>query len=316
MNSFPYSLDNKRYHTQNYALRREFGRKVMKIPLDAGFTCPNIDGTKGRGGCIYCSSAGSGDFAGDNTRDTAAQFREVRARIGGKWPGADYIAYFQAHTNTYAPVSVLRERFEPLLALPEVVGIAVATRADCLSREAIAYLRELADRTWLEVELGLQTAHDDTAHKINRCHSWEEFLGGYRLLREAGLRVAVHLINGLPGETRDRMLETARRVGELRPHSVKIHMLHVLRGTEAAEWYLRGELPLLTREQYVATVCDQLELLPPEIVIQRLTGDGKAEDLIAPLWTRKKTIVLNEIDRELVRRDSFQGRRLARASAG
>lgn len=313
---FPYSLDNKRYHTWNYHLRQTFGNKVMKLPVDAGFTCPNIDGTRGRGGCIYCSAAGSGDFAGSRRLDTAAQLAEVRERFGGKWPGAWYLAYFQAFTNTYAPVAKLRERFEPALGVPGVVGIAVATRADCLPDDVVAYLEELSRRTWLVVELGLQSVHDGTARRINRCHDYGEFLAGYRKLRDAGLQVCVHLINGLPGEDRPMMLETARQVARLRPHSVKIHMLHILRGTRAAALYEAGRLPLPDRDEYVGIVCDQLELLPAETVIQRLTGDGKSEELIAPLWTGRKTVVLNEIDKELVRRDSAQGARFSPDAPG
>lgn len=308
-NPFPYTLDNKRYHTWNYHMRGTFGRKVMKISLDAGFTCPNIDGTRGRGGCVYCSPAGSGDFAGDAAIDTAAQFDQVRMRIGGKWPGAAYIAYFQAHTNTYAPPAALRRRFEPVLALDDVVGIAIATRADCLPDAVVDYLGALSRRTWLLVELGLQSVHDGTARRINRCHSYAEFLEGYTKLRKAGLRVCVHLINGLPGEDRAMMLESARQVGKLRPHSVKLHMLHILRRTAAEALYARGEWPMLTREEYVRIVCEQLELFAAETVIQRLTGDGAAADLLAPLWTANKMTVLNEIDKELIRRDSFQGLR-------
>lgn len=306
-NPFPHTLDNKRYHTWNYHMHRSFGGKVMKIPLDGGFTCPNIDGRRGWGGCIYCSAAGSGDFAGDAGLDIPTQFGQVRARVGGKWPGAAYIAYFQAHTNTYGSVAQLRARFEPALDIPGVVGIAVATRADCLPPEVVAYLRDLSRRTWLLVELGLQSVHDRTALRINRCHSCAEFVEGYRRLREADVRVCVHLINGLPGEDRAMMLETAEQVGTLHPHSVKLHMLHVLRGTAAARLYEAGQLPLLTREEYVGIVCDQLERLPAETVIQRLTGDGKAADLLAPLWTCRKVEVLNEIDKEMARRGTIQG---------
>lgn len=309
-NPFPFTLDNKRYHTWNYHMRETFGGKVMKIPLDAGFTCPNIDGSKGRGGCIYCSAAGSGDFAGDSSLAITDQFYAMRKRMSSKWPDAQCMAYYQAHTNTYTTVDKLCAVIEPVLALPEVVGVAIATRADCLPEEIMDYLGALSERTWLLVELGLQTIHDRTAEIINRCHTYADFLQGYRKLTGRGIRVCVHLINGLPGETAEMMRETAYQVGQLQPHSVKIHMLHLLKGTKAAALYAQNNLPLLTREAYVSIVCDQLELLPPEIVLQRLTGDGKAEDMIAPLWTQKKTIVLNEIDKLLVRRESWQGKGL------
>lgn len=311
-NPFPYTLDNKRYHTWNYHMRTTFGKKMMKIPLDAGFSCPNIDGTKGWGGCVYCSPAGSGDFAGDAALAMAAQFSQVCAQMGGKWPGADYIAYFQAHTNTYTSVAELRSKVEQVLYLPKVVGVAIATRADCLPPEMVGYLTALSRQTWLLVELGLQTIHDQTANRINRCHEYADFLQGYRQLQQAGIQTCVHLINSLPGEDREMMLESARTIGALKPHSIKLHMLHVLQGTKAAKLYAAQQLPLLTREEYIALICDQLEWIPPQTVIQRLTGDGKAEDLIAPLWTKNKTTLLNAIDRELVRRGSWQGKRIQR----
>lgn len=306
MNGFKYSDDNKRYHTWNYHLRHRFGCKVMKLALNAGFTCPNIDGSKGRGGCIYCSG-GSGEFAGDPAESVLRQFEDVRARMHQKWQEGKYIAYFQANTNTYAPAEVLRQRFEPVLRQPGVVGLSIATRADCLAPDALEYLEELKSRTYLIVELGLQSVFDKTGERINRCHTYAEFLDGYRALTERGINVCVHLIDGLPGETADMMIESARRVGGLMPHCVKLHLLHILRGTEAERLYRGGGLRLPEKDEYVDIIVRQLEVLPPEIVIQRLTGDGGRDSLVAPLWSLKKFEVLNAIDKLMASRGTCQG---------
>ena len=305
-NKFKYSLDNKRYHTWNYHLQQKFGCKVFKVALNGGFTCPNLDGTKGRGGCIYCLS-GSGEFAGNPAHDILTQFEEIKAKMHLKWPEAKYIPYFQANTNTYAPASVLREKFEPVLSQPNVVGISIATRADCLADDALEYLSELNERTYLIVELGLQTIHDKTGELINRCHTYADFLEGYRKLKERDINVCVHLIDGLPLETRDMMIESAKAVAALKPHCVKLHLLHVLKGTRLAEMYERGEFRTLTMEEYVETVVDQLELFSAETVIQRITGDGGWNTLLAPRWSLKKFVVMNEIDKLMVRRDTYQG---------
>ncbi len=307
-NPFRYSNTNKRYHTFTYFLEQKFGRKVAKISLDAGFTCPNIDGSKGVGGCTYCSARGSGDFAGDQSLSLREQFEQVRQVMNQKWPDAVYIPYFQAHTNTYAPLEVLKEKFEEALSFPDVVGLAIATRADCITDEIADYLGELAQRTYLEVELGLQSVHDVTGERINRCHSYADFLEGYQKLADRGINICVHIIDGLPGEDREMMLETARRLSHLKLHSIKIHLLHVLKGTVMEQQLAEGQFRLLTREEYVGIVCDQLELLPPQIVIQRVTGDGERESLVGPEWSLKKLCVMNEIDKELVRRNSFQGK--------
>lgn len=309
VNKFKYSLDNKRYHTWNYYLRRTFGEKVFKVSLNGGFTCPNIDGTKSVGGCTYCSSLGSGDFAGNPEKSIHEQFSEVKAQLHKKWHDAKYIAYFQANTNTYAPVSVLREKFEPVLNEKNVVGLSIATRADCLPNDVLDYLSELNGKTNLFVELGLQSVSDETGRRINRAHTYEEFLQGYNALRERGIKTCVHLIVGLPGENRDMILKSALTVARLHPHSIKLHLLHILKGTVMAEQYARGEFDVLSRDEYVNLIVDILELIPEDTVIQRLTGDGGRDSLIAPLWSLKKFVVLNEIDKEMVRRDCYQGDR-------
>lgn len=307
-NKFKYTLDNKRYHTWNYFLNQKFGEKVFKVALNGGFTCPNLDGTKGVGGCTYCLS-GSGDFAGNPHHDVVTQFNEVKEKMHKKWPKAKYIPYFQANTNTYAPLSVLKEKFEPVLEQEGVVGLSIATRADCLSNEVLDYLEELSKRTYLMVELGLQTIFDETGDRINRCHTYTEFLKGFSELKNRGINTCVHLILGLPGETHDMMIESAKTVAELEPACVKLHLLHILKGTKIAEEYENGEFETLSLTDYVNTVVDCLEYFSEETVIQRLTGDGGKDDLIAPLWSLKKFVVLNEIDKEMVRRGTYQGTR-------
>ncbi len=308
---FRFSDTNKRYHTFDYYLRHTFGGKCAKIPLDAGFTCPNMDGTCGRGGCIYCSDRGSGDFAASVELPLRAQYAIGRETLGKKWPIERCIPYFQARTNTHAPVSVLRTIYEEALTYPGVVGMNIATRADCLPPDVVTLLGDIAARTTLTVELGLQTAHDRTAHLINRGHTFGDFVEGYTRLRMGAprARICIHLILGLPGESEDDMMETVRHVAKLRPDEVKLHMLHILRGTVLAEMYESGDYVPLKREEYVRMVVHALELLPPETVISRLTGDGPAEELLAPLWSRRKREVLNDIDKLACAEDSWQGKK-------
>lgn len=309
-NPFPYSDSNKRYYTYDYYLRKTFGGKCAKIPLDVGFTCPNIDGRCGVGGCIYCSSRGSGDFAASPSLSVREQFDITAAALGKKWGTERCIPYFQAHTNTYAPLAVLKEKYEAALALPGTVGINIATRADCIEEETAEYLAELAERTTLTVELGLQSAHDVTADKINRGHSFSQFVEGYERLRRASNRIGIgiHLIFGLPEEDDEMMLSSVREVARLHPDQVKLHLLHVLRGTKLAELYERGEYTPLERERYISLVVSALELLPPDTVIARLTGDGMGDALLAPEWSRKKVSVINDIDKLMYATDSYQGK--------
>ena len=312
-NPFVNTDSNKRYYTYDYYLRRTFGGKCAKIPIDAGFTCPNIDGRCGTGGCIYCSGRGSGDFAERADVPVAEQYRRTREKLSSKWSTERCIPYFQAHTNTYAPVEVIREKVDAVAKLDGVVGISIATRADCLEDGVCEYLASLADRLPLTVELGLQTAHDKTAGLINRGHSFAEFVEGYEKLRRASekISVCVHIIFGLPNESEEMMLETVRRVAELHPEQIKIHLLHVIKGTVMAEMYERGEYTPLDKATYVRLVADALELLPPDVVIARLTGDGMADSLLAPEWSRKKVSVINDIDKLLYERGSWQGKRYA-----
>ncbi len=309
-NPFPYSDSNKRYYTYDYYLKQTFGGKCAKIPLDAGFTCPNIDGRCGVGGCIYCSARGSGDFAADAALSFREQYELTRAVLSKKWNTERCIPYLQAHTNTYAPISVLREKFEEALSLPGAVGLNIATRADCLEEETVEYLAEIAERTVLTVELGLQSVHDKTAALINRGHSFEDFLRGYERLRRASpkINIGVHLIFGLPDETDEEMLISVREVAKLMPDQVKLHLLHVLRSSRLGKIYEEGKYTPLEREHYISLVVRALELLPPKTVIARLTGDGMGEDLLAPDWSRKKVSVINDIDKKLFAENTYQGR--------
>ena len=308
---FPLADTHKRYNTYDAWLKSTFGGKCAKIPLDAGFTCPNMDGRCGVGGCIYCSGRGSGDFAESSVVPLREQYDRQRELLAKKWPTERCIPYFQARTNTYAPVAVLRPLFEEALIYPGVVGMNIATRADCLPEETVSLLREVSERTVLTVELGLQTAHDRTASAINRGHTYADFLEGYTRLRMGAPKalICVHLIFGLPDETEADMLETVRRVAELEPHQVKLHLLHVLRGTALGELYGAGKYTPMEKDAYVETVVKALELLPPKPVIARLTGDGAAQDLLAPVWSRRKREVLNAIDKRLAALDTWQGKK-------
>lgn len=307
-NPFEFSDDNKRYHTYNYYLKKRFGQKVFKVPLNGDMGCPNRDGTKGRGGCIYCSAKLSGDFAGKPEEDIVTQYNHMREKMHYKWRGGKFIPYFQAGSNTYADVKTLEMLYKTALSLNDAVGISIATRADCIDGEKAKLLGELSGQTYLTVELGLQTVHNKTAEKINRCHSYEDFLEGYNLLRDNGVNVCVHIINGLPDETHEMMLQTAYELSRLDIHMIKIHLLHVLKNTVLGEMFLKGEYTPMEKEDYINTVCDQLEILPKEVIIARLTGDGAKEELLAPMWSRDKKSVMNGIDKELARRGSYQGR--------
>lgn len=306
-NKFKYSNSNKRYHTLDYFYKNKFNSKVFKVSLNADFSCPNIDGTVGYGGCIYCSSSGSGDYAGNPNDNLVKQFNTVKEIIHKKWPEAKYIGYFQAHTNTYAPVNVLKEKYETILKLPNVVGLNIATRADAISDECLDYLTELNKKTYLTIELGLQTIHESTTKLINRCHTLECFEKMVKKLRDRNINVVVNIINGLPCETKEMMIETAKYLNKLDIQGIKIHMLHILKGTKLAKIYNEKPFHVLTKEEYIDIVCDQLEYINENIVINRITGDPSIDDLIEPNWLVKKFCVLNDIDKEMVKRDSYQG---------
>ena len=304
---FKYSNSNKRYHTLDYFYKTKFNSKVFKVSLNAGFSCPNLDGTLSNKGCIYCSNSGSGEFAGNVNDDLVTQFNNVKDMISHKWPNSKYIAYFQAHTNTYAPVTTLKEKYESVLNLNNVIGLSIATRPDAISDDCLDYLDELNKRTFLTVELGLQTIHEKTSILINRCHTLECFKNCVNKLRKRNVNVVVHIINGLPYETKEMMIGTVKYLNNLDIQVVKIHMLHIIKGTNLEKLYKETNFHVLTKDEYVDIVCDQLEYLREEIVINRITGDPKIDDLIEPFWLVKKFDVLNSIDKEMVRRNSYQG---------
>ena len=308
---FKYSLDNKRYHTLNYFYQTKFNSKVFKVSLNGNFTCPNRDGKVGIGGCIFCSKLGSGEYGGNKTKDLVTQFNEIKDMLHKKWPKAKYIGYFQANTNTYDTVNNLKEKYETILNLDNVVGLNIATRPDSITDECYEYLSELNKRTYLTIELGLQTIHEDTAKLINRCYDLKCFEETLKRLRSLNINVVVHIINGLPYETKEMMLETVKYLNNLDIQGIKIHMLSILKDTKLELLYKEKPFKVLTKEEYIDIVCDQLEYLRPEIVINRITADPKIDDLIEPDWLVKKFCVLNDIDKELVRRDSYQGKKVS-----
>ena len=298
---FKYSLDNKRYHTLNYYYKNKFNEKIIKISLNAGFSCPHLK----NGGCIYCSNLGSGEYAGNKNDDLITQFNKGK-KLMSKWHGK-YIGYFQARTNTYAPLNILKEKYETILKLDDVIGLAIATRPDSISEECLEYLSELNKKTFLTVELGLQTIHEKTALLINRGHSLDCFVDMVNKLREKNINVVIHIINGLPYETKDMMIETVKFLNKLDIQGIKIHMLHILKNTKLEKIYKSNPFSLLTKDQYIEIVCEQLKYLRPEIVIHRLTGDPKEDDLFEPKWTLKKIDVLNGIDKYMKKNNIFQG---------
>ncbi len=308
-NNFRYSNTNKRYHTLTYFYAQHFGQKVCKVNLNAGFTCPNIDGKVGYGGCIYCSKLGSGDYAGNPADTLIDQFKKGQMIMQKKWPQALFIAYFQAHTNTYAPLKQLKKCFEPFLIRSDCVGLAIATRSDSITEEVLNYLTDINNRTFLTVELGLQTIHSQTEKLLNRCSTLTSFETMVKKLRARNIQVVVHIINGLPYETKEMMLETAQYLNTLDIQGIKIHMLLILKDTALATLYQKEKFPILTKEEYVDITVDQLRYLRPEIVIHRLTGDAVSQDLIAPLWTKKKIDILNAIDKKMAHHNIYQGDR-------
>ena len=306
-NPFPFSNDNKRYYTWNYYLKQHYGEKVFKVPLDAGFTCPNRDGTKGVGGCLFCGSAGSGECI-QPSDSLIEQFETGCQMMKQKWPNGKAIAYFQAFTNTYGTIEQLHQCFDPFLIRDDVIAIAIATRADCISDETLAYLNEMSKQKDIWVEIGLQSIHNQTAEAMNRGHSYEEFEACIHRLSKINVKVCVHLINGLPNESFEMMIESAKKVGTLPIHALKIHMLHLMKHTKLYEQYQKHPFPLLSKEEYVDLVVKQLEVLPQHIILQRLTGDGVSDLLVAPLWTIKKVSVLNDIDKRMVALNTYQGK--------
>ena len=304
-NPFPYSNTNKRYYTWDYYLKTTYGQKVFKVPLDAHFTCPNRDGTKGYGGCTFCSERGSGDFTAieDSLEKEFSKGLEMMRR---KWPNGLAMAYFQAYSNTYGSVEHLKEIYEPFVSKKDIVAIAIATRSDCINEDIANYLASINERKDLWVELGLQTIHERS--DINRHETLEEFETALQLLRDRNINVSVHIMNSLPYESMEDMMETAKYVASKDIQAVKIHMLHLLEHTIMGINYKKEPFPLLEREDYINLIVKQLEVLPPTMIIQRLTGDAPKDLLIAPNWTLNKTTILNDIDKLMVKNNTWQGK--------
>ena len=307
MNHFPYTLDNKRYQTFNYYLKTKYQVKVAKVILDGHFTCPNRDGTKGYGGCIFCSASGSGDSNVDISKDILEQYRLNKTIMDKKWTNDFYIPYFQSFSNTYGSLQKIQNMIEPFLKMEEVKEISIATRCDCLEDDVINYLNEITEIKPIWLEIGLQTANDSTGEILNRGYSFLDFKNAIDKLGKTNLKVCVHIINGLPYETETDMLNTIKKINHLKFAAIKIHMLHIIKNTKLADLYLNKPFTLLTRDKYIEVVVKQLRLLKPEIIIERLTGDPIKEDLIAPNWLLNKTTILNDIDKLMVKLDCYQG---------
>ena len=305
---FKYTLDNKRYHTLNYHYKNKFHEKVFKVSLNAGFTCPNIDCKKGYGGCIYCSKTGSGEFGGNVKDDLVTQFNKIKQVMDEKWQGK-YIGYFQARSNTYANVSELKEKYECILKQDNVIGLSIATRCDCITLECLEYLEELNKKTYLTIELGLQTIHEKTSKLINRGHTLKEFEDMVKKLRERNINVVVHIINGLPYETKEMMLDTIKYLNKLDIQGIKIHMLCIIKDTPLEKLYYKENFHVLTKDEYIDIVVQELELLDSKIVIHRLTSDPDPDTLVSPKWLLKKTTLLNDIDKEMKKRNTYQGKK-------
>ncbi len=306
MNNFIFSNTNKRYHTLSFYNKNTFGQKVFKASLNANLICPNIDGTKGFGGCSFCSS-GSGNFV-PKLSGIENQLEAEINRIDKKKNGAPICAYFQAYTNTNADVKLLRSLYEKALKNKRVCALSIATRPDCIDEEKCALLSEFAKKTKLTIELGLQTIFDETASNFNRGYDFACFEKTLDMLQNNNIRVCVHIINGLPYETPDMMVQTAKTLSDMGIDAIKIQLLHILKNTRFEKLYLEGRIGVMERQDYISTVVRQLEHLKPQIVVERLTGDGDANELIAPMWSKNKISILNDIDKLMAQNDTYQGR--------
>ncbi|MBP2033951.1 radical SAM protein (TIGR01212 family) [Clostridium algifaecis] len=298
---------SKRYNSLNYYLRNKFGCKVFKISLDAGFSCPNRDGTIGTGGCIFCSERGSGDFAGNRRFSIHHQFQDIKQMMSKKWKNGKYIAYFQAYTNTYAPISVLKKKYEEAISEDEVVGLAIATRPDCLGENVLDLIGNFNERLYTWVELGLQTSNEKTASIINRGYKLKTFEKAVMDLRNRNIDVVVHVIFGLPGEDRHDMINTVKYVSNMDIQGIKLHLLHLMKHTPLVGLYKLDKLKFMTEEEYIDLICESIANINPNIVIHRLTGDAPRDMLIEPKWSLKKWEILNKIDSTLEEKNIYQG---------
>lgn len=306
-NNFKYSFNEKRYHTFNYYLKSRYDCKVSKVILDAGFTCPNRDGNKGWGGCIFCSELGSGDSNVALEENLMNQYIKNKQVMDNKWPNSLYIPYFQSFSNTYGPLDKIKTMLEPFINMNEVCEIAIATRCDCLEDETLAHLDSLTSIKPIWLELGLQTSNDKCGELLNRQYTFNDFKSAIEKLSRTNIKVCVHIMNGLPFESKDDMLQTVKDIAHLPFAGIKIHMLHVIKNTELGNIYEEKPFALIGRDEYIELLVKQLELLRPEVVVQRLTGDPIKEDLLSPDWSLNKTTILNDIDKLMRKLDTYQG---------
>lgn len=303
-----YINSQHRYYTLDYYYKQKYNSKVFKVALNGNFTCPNRDGTISKDGCIFCSASGSGDFAGDKNKPLKIQFEEIKEILHKKWKDAKYIVYFQANTNTYAPISKLKTLFNEAITLDQnIVGINIATRPDCISNETLDYLSELNKKIPVVIELGLQTIHESTAKLINRGYELNVFVDAVKKLKDNNIEVVVHIINGLPHETKDMMLQTVKFLNDLEIDGIKIHSLFILKDTKLAKMYFNNEFTVQSLEDYVDVVTEQLALINENTVIHRINGDAPRDLLIEPQWSIKKLVVMNEIDKVMKQKNYYQG---------
>jgi radical SAM protein (TIGR01212 family) len=304
--------NGKRYHSFNYFMRNKFGEKIFKISLDGGFSCPNRDGTISSGGCLFCSERGSGDFAGDSNLSIHNQFVQVKEMMAKKWSNGKYIAYFQAYTNTYAPVEELKSKYYQAINEEGVVALAIATRPDCLQEEVLDLLEEINKKVYVWVELGLQTISDETAKRINRGYKLNVFEDAIKRLKKRNIDYVVHSILGLPGESKEQMLQTIDYIAHSGAKGIKFHLLHLMKDTPMVNLYESGELKFLEQDEYIDIVCRGITLLPEDMVVHRLTGDSPRNLLIGPMWSLKKWEILNAIDKALKENNYYQGKNFLR----
>lgn len=310
MNNFKYTLDNKRYHTFNYYLKNKYKCKVSKVIIDAHLTCPNIDGSKGFGGCTYCSIKGSGDSNIYSNKSIMEQYENNKKIMDKKWPSDLYIPYFQSHSNTYTNLNHLKEMLEPFINNKEVAEISLATRCDCLNDDIVNYLNNICNKKQIWLELGLQTSNDNTEKYLNRCYLFKDFINAINKLSKTNIKICVHIIDGLPFEEEKDMLQTIKDINNLPIHAIKIHMLHIIEGSKMEKIFKENNLKLLSREKYIEIVVKQLELLKEEIIVERLTSDPIIDNLVEPLWLTNKTTILNDIDKLMVKKNTYQGKNI------
>lgn len=305
---FEYNITNKHYHTIDFYLKSKYQKKVFKVPLNASFTCPNRDGSKGINGCAFCSNKGSGDFAGNPQESLLKQFDSVKENISKKWKNAYYIAYFQAFSNTYGSVEKIKDNLETFINKKDIIGMSIATRCDCIDENIVEYLKSIKHNFkefW--VELGLQTAKKQTMKSMNLCYDTKDFKKAIKLLREANIDIIVHIIDGLPNESQQDMINTIHFVNKLDIQGIKIHCLNVIKNTKIASMYEQGKFKVISQEEYIKTIAKQIATLKENVIIHRLGADSNSDDLIAPTWISKKLSLIDKIDEYLDENEIFQG---------